>query len=609
MSADNPELWREIKSIAADALEQPESDRERWVRSACGEDSAKLAAVLQLLGFADVLEEITVTMNGPQSRGRFSGNKIGPYQVHWPLGAGGVGEVYLATRVENVRMRVAIKFLRPDCTHPGLVRRFRGEAQILAALDHPNIVKLLDAGETSDGQPYFVMEYVEGSPIDRWCADHQAALHKRLNLFRAVCESVQYAHGHLLVHSDLKPGNILVTSDGVVKLLDFGIARLLRPELLGGMGDDMPTANWEQPLTPAYGSPEQLRGQPVSTSSDIYALGVILFELLTGDVPFSPKKSPTWKDFVKVVQEERPSRPSTIQRVPTSKEVKGPPLSTFAHRLSAELDNIVLKALEKVPERRYLTAQEMGDDIDRYLHGLPVRAHPDSFAYRAGKFAKRHMFAIAASGAVVASLAGGLVVSLHEKAAADERLAQVGRLASEITQSFSKVEAACLPISPAQRAVNAAEVRIAQSPQNAELQDQLASSYTVLADMLTSNHQNEQARLVIDKLISLEKRISQDRPGDLKAKQELEGVVARFTKSQTLGYAGPGTSADIPQNEAEVARGFLEAGNILRLSGESGAAEQAYRASIERYESLAKGDPSNKDCQEQLGRARAAMKQ
>jgi hypothetical protein len=287
--------------------------------------------------------------------------------------------------------------------------------------------------------------------------------------------------------------------------------------------------------------------------------------------------------------------------------LKGPQPVVLAHRVSAELDNIVLKALEKVPERRYGTAQEMAEDIDRYLHGLPVRAHPDSFAYRAAKFTKRHVVAIGGSAAVVASLAGGLAVSLHEKAAADERLAQVRRLATEMTQTFTKVEAACLPVNPAQRAVNAAEVRITQDPQNAALQDQLASSYTVLADMLHSNRQDEQARLVIQKLIDLERRISQERPGDLKAQQELQGVIRRFAAGQVQGYAGSDTPAAIQQQrDAEVARGLLQTGSILRLSGDTAAAAQTYRTSIEIYESLAKADPGNKDLQEQLAQARAA---
>jgi serine/threonine protein kinase/tetratricopeptide (TPR) repeat protein len=387
----NPELWQEIKAIAADALEQPDSEREDWVRDACKDDPIQLSAVLQLLGFVEAADETLVLERTP-SLGRFHGKKIGPYQVHWLLGAGGLGEVYLATRVEKVRMRVALKFLRPDCTHPGLVRRFHNEMQFLAGLGHPNIVRLLDAGETAEAQPYFVMEFVDGKPIDKWCFDHQASLEQRLTLFRTVCEAADHAHRRLLVHRDLKPNNILVTHDGTVKLLDFGIARLLRPELLSGMSDDAPTAIWERPLTPAYASPEQLQGGTITAASDIYALGVILFELLTGRVPFPLRRGSTWREFVHLVGEEKAPRPSMAAALPGEKTPDQLSVS-FRHQLKGELDDIALKALDKLPERRYVSAQEMADDISRYQHGLPVRAHSEASLYRVVKLVKRHLVA------------------------------------------------------------------------------------------------------------------------------------------------------------------------------------------------------------------------
>ncbi len=376
MGAESIALWRDIKSIAADALERPESEREGWVRHACSGDPAKSSAVLKLLGFAEVLDE-----PAPSPTGRFSGQKIGPYQIHWLLGAGGMGEVYLATRTDHVRMRVAMKFLRPDCAHPGLVRRFRSEAQILAALDHPNIVKLLDAGETEDSQPYFVMSYVEGSPINAWCAEHEATLSQRLQLFRTVCQAVQYAHDSLLIHRDLKPSNVLVTVDGKLKLMDFGVAKLLRPELMGKLEADIPTAAWERPMTPAYASPEQLRGGPITTSADVYSLGVILFELLTGTVPFSPKATTSWEEFVHRVQTEEIPKPSG-----SNKDVcTSPPRGIVPRQLQGDLDNIVIKCLQKAPEWRYRTPQELAEDIERYQKGLRVRANPNSLGHRMAK--------------------------------------------------------------------------------------------------------------------------------------------------------------------------------------------------------------------------------
>ena len=608
-SSEQAQLWQQVKTIAADALERPSAERAQWVREACRGDAAKIEAVMGLLGFTSALSE-TEPMNTFQRHaaqiggaGQFSGKKIGPYQVHWRLGAGGMGEVYLATRTENVRMRVALKFLRPDCTHPGLVHRFRAEAQILAALDHRNIVKLLDAGETEDQQPYFVMEYVEGLPIDKWCVEHRSSLNQRLNLFREICQAVQYAHSHLLVHRDLKPGNILVTLDGSVKLLDFGIARLLRPELLLGGGDDLPTASWEHPLTPSYASPEQLRGSAVSTATDIYALGVVLFELLTGSVPFAPKKDSTWPEFVRTVTEENPPRPSST-------------IQTLAHqKIGRELDNIVLKAIDKVPERRYLTAQEMADDVASYQAGLPVRAHPNSLPYRAGKYVRRHAAALGAVVAVVTSMAAGLAVSLREKSEADSRLQQVHDLAATMGTTFSKVETSCFPpASSAQKNVTAAESAALNNPNDLALQDQLARSYAVLAATLKSDHQDADASTVIQKLIALRTRLAKEQPDNQKAQNDLAAVLQQYAPSGTvLGFATGGEPAQnavskppVQRDGSDMALALIQLGDVLRLTGDESGARKAYQASMDMITEQLKIDPANARLKDALARAQAA---
>ena len=263
------------------------------------------------------------------------------------------------------RRSVAIKLMRPGLIGEADLRRFRSERQIAAALDHPHIARLLDGGTTAAGEPYFVMEYVEGRPLLEFCRSRRLALRARLDLFRRVCDAVQYAHQHLVVHRDLKPGNILVAEDGTPKLLDFGIAKLVSDE---GGGLPEPTATFERVLTPEYASPEQVRGRPVTTASDVYSLGVILYELVADEKPYRIESSDP-AELVRLVCERDPERPSTR-----------------AAGLSGDLDAIVLKAMRKEPERRYPSAAALSDDLGRFLDGRPVEARRGSTSYRARKF-------------------------------------------------------------------------------------------------------------------------------------------------------------------------------------------------------------------------------
>jgi tRNA A-37 threonylcarbamoyl transferase component Bud32/tetratricopeptide (TPR) repeat protein len=602
-----------VKTIAADALEQTKSAREQWVRERCGGDEAKVAAVLQLLGFAEVL---TDTVDSPPRMGRFSGTQVGPWRIHWPLGSGGNGEVYLATRTDNVRMRVAVKFLRPGVAHPGLLRRFQAEAQILAALDHPNIVRLIDAGETPAGEPYFVMEYVEGSPITTWCSDHRASLATRLNLFRDVCGAVQHAHSHLLIHRDLKPGNILVNSAGVVKLLDFGIAKLLRPELYAGVGPDVPTAVWEQPLTPDYASPEQLKGGSVSTATDIYALGVILFELLTGQVPFSHRNQPEWPDFVKSVREDRPPHPSASTSEGFAAQCGESGVSSLRRHLTGDLDNIVDKALEKAPDRRYRTPDEFSEDIVRFQSGLPVKAHPDSFGYRALKFGRRYAAALAGVAAVIVSLAVGLGVAVQQKGLADRNLAQVRVLAGSMGRTFAQVQNSCLAVLPASKAVRTAQAASAAQPRNDKLADQLAASYADLVDTLRADGQRDEARTAAQKLIDLRAAEAKLQPGNAAAQDAYANAVLRYSAiaSGNFGFASSEKADEAARKPAgprgpDVAHALIQLGDVLRISGDPKGAADAYRSGISMYEELLALDPANQQLRQALDQARAHLRE
>ena len=346
------------------------------------------------------------------------GERVGVYRVVRLIGAGGMGTVYEAAREDDqFRHRVAIKFLHRHAGSEAAHRRFRDERQILASLQHPNIAGLLDGGVTPDHQPYFVMEYLEGEPITSWCDERSLSVAARLDLFGQVCAAVQYAHQSLVVHRDLKPGNILVTKDGVVKLLDFGIAKLLRDD-----GEDSTaTEAGGRAYTPNYASPEQLLGLPVGTRSDVYALGVVLYELLTGERPFDLYGKPAVEvqRLIAMVTPVKPSAAIAEAQVPALGERS---MARARARVAGDLDAIVLKALRKEPERRYGSVEEFAADVRRHREGRPVAARPESMGYRLGKLIRRRRIETAAISLAGASLIAGIVTtSIKAREAIRER--------------------------------------------------------------------------------------------------------------------------------------------------------------------------------------------
>lgn len=350
--------------------------------------------------------------------------RIGPYRILHEIGRGGMGRVYLAVRDDDqFRKQVAIKVLsRMAAEDSAFVERFKNERNILNALTHPNIARLLDGGETPDGLPYIAMEYVAGQSLIEHCDAQRLPLRDRLCLFQKVCEAVHYAHCNLVVHRDLKPSNIMVGADCEPKLLDFGIAKLLNPNLMAGLVMTRPLLRL---LTPEYAAPEQVRGQPISTVTDVYSLGVLLYELICGERPYSFREA-VEHEIVRVVCEVEPPPPSTrFQRFPTvAKDQPVPRLSTaeiaklreasperLRRDVRGDLDGIVLKALDKVPRRRYGSAQQLAEDLQRYLDGEPIIARPHSWVYRASKALRRHRVAFGATAAVFAALAIGTVTT------------------------------------------------------------------------------------------------------------------------------------------------------------------------------------------------------
>lgn len=367
--------------------------------------------------------------------------RLGNYKIVKEIGRGGMGTVYLAERAdEQYEKRVAIKLIKRGMDTESVLRHFRNERQILASFDHPNIAHLFDGGTSGEGLPYFVMEYVEGVPIDRYSYSNGLAIVERLKLFREVCAAVSYAHRHAVIHRDIKPSNILVTSDGAPKLLDFGIAKMLEP---GDGSDALMTATGTRPMTPEYASPEQVSGQAVTTSTDVYSLGVVLYELLTGHLPYRfASRSPL--DVSRAITEQNPERPSTAIRNRDSRSENGDPTdSRFTIRdsrlLRGDLDNIMLMALRKEPARRYQSVEQFSDDIRRYLEARPILARKDSVGYRAAKFVRRNRTATAAAALLLISLILGLVGTTWqarrakmEKARAERRFNDVRQLAHAV---------------------------------------------------------------------------------------------------------------------------------------------------------------------------------
>jgi len=379
--------------------------------------------------------------------GVLSGKRIGPYEVLEEIGHGGMGTVYRAVRGDDdFQVQVAIKVISRGADEPLLLDRFRAERQILAKLEHPNIARLLDGGATEDGLLYLVMEYVDGKSLTQYCDSKNLPVSERIQLISKVCDAVAYAHRCLIVHRDLKPDNILVTDDGVPKLLDFGIARILESSALGEMADQ--TVTLVRMATPAYASPEQIRGEPVGIPSDIYALGVLLYELLTGRRPY--RLEPAWGESARIICEQEPTRASVAVVSDTgesTEQISGYRNTTaegLRKRLSGDLDNILAVALRKDPSHRYRSVDQFQQDLENHLKGRPVMARGDSLPYRTRKFIGRHKLTVAAAtlAAVTLCVAGGFTVRESRRLAI--RVATDRKLASSFLVDIHK-EIARLP--------------------------------------------------------------------------------------------------------------------------------------------------------------------
>jgi len=438
MSSAGPELFRRARERFEELVERTAGEREARLAALAATDPELAAAVGGLLaadarasGFLAEPAVPTAVQEwlAASAEEAALGQQLGPYRTVALLGRGGMGEVFLAERADGqFEQQVALKLLRRGMDSEEILRRFLRERQLLARLEHPNIARLLDGGRAPDGRPFIVMERVEGEPITAWCAAHESSVEERLRLAVTCCEAVELAHRNLIVHRDLKPSNILVSAGGQVKLLDFGIAKLL-----GEDGEDtLLTRAGVHVLTPAYAAPEQILGGPITTATDVYALGVVLYELLTGALPHDRRAS-TAAELSAKVSRETVERPSAAARKAAEAEAAGDDRQgrRRSRRLRGDLDTILLKALHRDPARRYASAAALADDLRRHLDGKPVAARPDTAGYRAAKLFERHRLGVAAAALIALSLVGGLAGALWQA-----RVARAQARRAEEAQQF-----------------------------------------------------------------------------------------------------------------------------------------------------------------------------
>ncbi len=447
-----PGGWQRVEQHLLAVLELPPAERPRYLREAYAADGdlrepleTLLALEQHVEGFLETPPHLTAFDPEPSTGKELeTGQRIGPCRILRVLGRGGMSTVYLAQREDDPPgHRVALKVIQRGMGSAEMVRRFLAERRILAQLHHPNIAKVLDGGATEDGLPFFVMEHINGLSIDDYCDSRRLSIEDRLGLFRQVCAAVRYAHQNLVVHRDIKPSNILVTHDGVPKLLDFGIAKLLGPESPAASADA--TITWLRLMTPNYASPEQMRGQAITTASDVYSLGVLLYKLLTGRLPRRFAGSLP-QEIDQVLRQARLTKPSRAvaelaqgaagDRGEAIARARGTTPARLHRTLRGDLDNIVLMALRVEPERRYGSVEQLAEDLRRRRAGLPVAAREDTLGYRAKKFLGRHKLAVTAVAALVQLALGIAVMATLQSARIEQERRQTDRVSEFLIALF-----------------------------------------------------------------------------------------------------------------------------------------------------------------------------
>ncbi len=567
-----PDRWRRVEELYHTALQQDETQRASFLERSCAGDEALRIEVESLIAYAQqtgriidkpAVEAVAAAMaediraQDGNKTDKMIGARIAQYRIVEKLGVGGMGDVYRAVRADDqFNKQVAIKLVRPGLDTEFVYARFRKERQILAGFEHENIARLLDGGTTDEGLPYFVMEIVEGKPIDEYCDEGKVGTLARLDLFQSVCSAVQYAHQRLVVHRDIKPSNILVTSDGVPKLLDFGIATILSPESYSPEAD--PTVTAMRMMTPQFASPEQLRGGAITTATDVYSLGVVLYRLLTGHLPYRLDTNSPY-DLAHAICEVEPVKPSTAVGQPgqlagrDAEAVRATPEWVSSRRntspeklqrtLSGDLDQILLKALRKEPQRRYSSAQDFAGDLRSYALGLPVSARRGTFSYRSGKFIKRNKLSLSVTAVFALVVVAGVVAIAREariariqQTRAERRFESLRTLTNSLLFEFhDSIEH--LPGSTAarelvvRRALEYLDQIAADAHDDPATLRDLAAAYERLGQIqsqafhphLGGTGSLQQADELFEKALAIRRRLASSNPGDMSLQFDLLG--------------------------------------------------------------------------------------
>jgi eukaryotic-like serine/threonine-protein kinase len=543
----NVSEWKKIKEVFNATIDLPENERAILFEK-CDENT--LNKVRKLINahenaqnFIEASAIVEVGLFKENEPDFYVGKQIDDYKILKEIGHGGMGTVYLAAKFdESFDKKVAVKLIKRGMDTTSVLKRFVLERKILASLENPYIGKLIDGGSTADGLPYLVMEYIEGEPITKFCDSHQFSIAERLELFRKVCSAVSYAHQNLIVHRDIKPSNILVTKDGTPKLLDFGIAKLLNPDW--SLESVEATATMFRLMTPEYASPEQINGLPITTATDVYSLGVVLYELLSGVRPFT-SKSRNYGEIANLVLTCEPIRPSSIvishsvsavenKNTSENKEQRTKDKGRRTKSLAGDLDNIILKALRKEPERRYSSVQEFSEDIRRHSANLPISARPDTFIYRTDKFIRRHSFGVAAGLLIFLSLLSGISATAWqayraniEREKAERRFNESRKLSKFLmTDVFESLEMSSgtgqIQKDLAENTLVYLDNLAKEESEDIVLLGELADAYIKLGGVQDSTLNNTDAALQsFEKAVEIERRRVKLVPNDINTKRNL----------------------------------------------------------------------------------------
>jgi non-specific serine/threonine protein kinase/serine/threonine-protein kinase len=658
MAKMNAERWQLIDELFHTAIDLPTNQRREFLEGACAEDSTLRAEIEKLLAGYEragnfietppAIDDSTLALPDPQAES-LTGRRLGAYEVIREIGRGGMGTVYLAARADaEFHKRVAIKLVTAGFDHRSIIQRFKNERQILAGLDHPNIARLLDGGTTENGVPYFVMEYIEGQTIKAYCDSRCLTVIERLKLFRTVCAAVSFAHQNLIVHRDIKPANLLVTDDGTAKLLDFGVAKLLSP-MAGG---DQITEDTSRVMTPEYASPEQARGETITTASDVYSLGVLLYELLTGHRPYQIA-SRSLLEIVEAICKQEPLKPSTAVGVTETSQGAGSTTVTITpeeiskardtepHRLRRELegdlDNIVLKAMRKEPERRYTSVEQFSEDLNRYLRHLPVMARQDTLSYRASKFMARHRAGVVAAVLVTLAILVGAIATLWQAHAArqerdksEHSFNQVRKLANTVVfELHDSIEN--LPGSTPARELlvrNALEYLdnlVAEGGKDTALKMELAAAYDRVGDIqggFGTSHlgHRQKANESYQKALAIREALVRSEPNNVDFRRRLStsysklgdrlwievdanGAQEAYGKALEINNKLAGELSDDAQMRSELAISFGKFGYMQGVNGRTEEALENTRKAVAIMEALTTADPNNTNLQAELARA------